>query len=139
MVRILLVPSTMRHIIFAALWMGAAGCLFEPAHRVGSMTVVWSVESTFDPRACDVHGATEAIVEVYYENGGLATRELASCDRFQLTILLDRDYYSARVILTAPRLVSVSTSANVPPLFVSIDRDTRVDVDFPSSSFFASR
>lgn len=128
----------MRRIILAALLVGAAGCLFEPARRYGSATLVWSVQSTFDPRACDAHGATEAIVEVYDENGALATRVRASCDRFQVTILLDRDFYSARVVLVDPRLAPVSTSANVPPFFVSVDRDTRVDVDFPSSSFFAT-
>ena len=106
--------------------------------RPGTASIRWSVEGSFDPRACDAHAAASAAVDIYYAGGGLASSVTPYCTDFGASVSLADGSYTASVTLIDPRGAPVSTTVDVPPFNVTSNYDTPVDVDFPPDSFLVA-
>jgi hypothetical protein len=106
--------------------------------RPGTTSIRWSIEGSFDPRACDAHGAASAAVDVYFSGGGLATSVTPYCSDFGANLTLADGFYTVSITLLDRNGAPISTTVNVPPFRVSANLDTPVDVDFPADSFFVA-
>src|SRR5258708_18310725 len=128
----------MRSVIVGSACLVLSSCIIE--HRVyhapGTATIRWSVEGSFDPRACDAQAAATAAVDVFYADGGLVASATPYCSYFDEGFALGDGWYSAAVTLLDRNGAPVSTTVRVPPFSVRSDFDTPVEVDFPPSSFY---
>ncbi len=119
----------------------AVGCIFvhddtSPRVVTGTVTIRWSVESSFDPGACGFHRADRMEIVVRDDLGRVVTQTNPPCSAFNTTLELPAGRYAASLTLLDAASNPVSTTLDTAPFDVLGGRGEMVDTDFPADSFF---
>ena len=104
--------------------------------RAGSLTLRWSVDGSFDPRACDAFGVANARIDIYDAGGQPLTTTFVDCRAFTATIDLNAGRYSARIEMVDGGNQARSTSVPIQPFTIVSGTNLNIDSDFPRDSFF---
>ena len=104
--------------------------------RAGSVTFRWSVDGSFDPRACDAFFVENARIDLYDANGTPITTTFVDCRAFTATINLAPGRYSARIEMVDVNNEPRSTSLPIQPFTIVSDTNLNIDSDVPRDSFF---
>jgi hypothetical protein len=104
--------------------------------RSGSVTFRWSVDGSFDPRACDAFFVDSARIDLYDANGAPINTTFVDCRAFTATINLAPGRYSARIEMVDVNNEPRSTSLPIQPFTIVSDTNLNIDSDFPRDSFF---
>lgn len=117
----------------------ASGCIIEHhasgwASDEGELTVEWTLDDSFDPRACRDFGARTVELLVHDWDGELVADVQAHCDDFSLTIDLADGTYSIDVTLLDGSGRTASTTLPLDDVDVYAGDETFIPVDFPVDS-----
>lgn len=104
--------------------------------RVGSVTLRWSVDGSFDPGACDAFAVANARIDIYDANGQPISTTFVDCRAFSATIDLNAGRYSARLEMVDEANSPRSTSLPIQPFTIVSGTNLNIDSDFPRDSFF---
>jgi hypothetical protein len=104
--------------------------------RAGSVTFRWSVDSSFDPRACDAFAVANARFDIYDANGAPIATHFTDCRNFTATFDLAPGRYSARIQMVDSGNQPRSTSLAIAPFTIISGTNLSIDSDFPRDSFF---
>jgi hypothetical protein len=102
----------------------------------GSVTFRWSIDGSFDPRACDAFFAQNARFDLYDINGSPITTSFVDCRAFTATFDLNPGQYSARIEMVDSAGNPRTTSLPIQPFTVTSGTNLNIDTDFPRDSFF---
>jgi len=117
------------------------GCYGESTTTVvvvgtGSVTLRWSIDGSFDPRACDAFYVASARIDLYDVNGRPIRTAFVDCRQFSAQFDLTEGTYSARIEMTDPAQQPRSTSIPIQPFAIIGGTNLNIDTDFPRDSFF---
>lgn len=121
----------------------ASGCVIDAdsPSQVGTLTVLWTVDNTTDPAACDFYARDPFLgmdfeFLIYDVSDILVAEAQADCADFGLSLRLDRGLYNATATMVDP-ITDDALSTSLPLDRVEIFRrtETTLDIDFPPSSF----
>jgi hypothetical protein len=138
--------NKLHYLVVATLLGGAAaatGCTGDAAVEVstvpagvGSLTLHWSIDGSFDPFACDAFAVANARVDIYDFEGVPISTTFVDCRAFSATFDLSPGRYSARIEMVDSANVERSTSVPVEPFTIVAGTNLNIDTDFPRDSFF---
>jgi hypothetical protein len=126
--------------LFVALLLGATGCEVHThdssyaADDEGTLAVDWTLDDSFDPRACDDFRATDLELVIYDDRDHVVDRFRAPCDDFSADIDLLDGVYSIDATLLDRSSEDATTTVSVDGLDVYAGEDTPVHIDFPLDS-----
>lgn len=107
----------------------------------GEMTLLWTVDNTEDPGACDYYALDPSVgmdleLVVFDNAGRTVVVDQFACESFGVTITLRSGWYDAEVTMVDP--ISAEAASTTLPLYdieVLPREEIVLDVDFPPSSF----
>jgi hypothetical protein len=107
----------------------------------GDMTLLWTVDNTVDPGACDFYALDPATgmdleMVLFDDAGRTVLQDYVPCENFGHSVRLRSGWYHAEVTMVDP-ITNEPLSTTLPLEDIRVVRDTEVelDVDFPASSF----
>lgn len=115
---------------------GGEAVVYTTPAGPGSVTIRWSIDGSFDPRACDAFFVANARIDLYDANGAPITTSFVDCRAFTATFDLAPGYYSARIEMVDGASNPRSTSLPLEPFTIVSGTNLNVDTDFPRDSFF---
>jgi hypothetical protein len=101
---------------------------------LGTLTLEWSVDDSFDRDACDDFGADYLELIVYDFRGRTAAEYEPRCDDFEVSIDLPADEYSIDATLIDRRDRTVTTTVALDDVDVYDGDETLLQIDFPVDS-----
>lgn len=104
--------------------------------QTGTVTFRWSVDSSFQPAACDAFAVAKTRVDLYNANGTPISTTFVDCRSFTATFELIAGRYSARLQMVDGANQPRSTSLAIAPFTVAIGTNLGIDSDFPRDSFY---
>lgn len=102
--------------------------------RIGRLTVVWTVEGSASPSACNAVAADAFELTLYDATGRAFDTIVANCEDFVLSVDLPSGTYSADATLIDVADRSASTTIALDGLRVVSGTELTIDTDFPLSS-----
>lgn len=123
-----------------ALALGLAGCEVhayaddDAYYDEGSLSIDWTLDDTYDPRACDDYDAYDLELILYDARGGVASRLTRPCDDFGVSIDLLDGVYSLDATLVDRGGHDVTTTLALDDIDVYAGEDTPISIDFPQDS-----
>lgn len=126
--------------LLVALALGAAGCEVHTHSRsyvvddIGTLAVDWTLDDSFDPRACDDYGAHDLELAVYDDRDRVVDRLRVPCDDFAVAVDLPDDVYSIDATLLDRSGVDATTTVSVDDIDVYAGEETPLHIDFPLDS-----
>jgi hypothetical protein len=122
-----------------ALALGAAGCEVHTRDSYvgddeGTLAIDWTLDDSFDPRACDDFEARDLELVIYDDRDHVVDRISVACDDFSADIDLLDGVYSIDATLIARSGDDVTTTVSVDNIDVYAGDDTPVHIDFPLDS-----
>ena len=101
---------------------------------VGQLTLLWSIDGTTDPGACDFYGADRLELVIFDEVALLEEIE-APCEDFGVTVDLLDGFYEAEATLVDPADASVTVTEEINNMDVVAETELVIELDFPVGSF----
>jgi hypothetical protein len=126
--------------LFAALALGATGCEVHThgdsyvSEDEGTLAIDWTLDDSFDPRACDDFAARELELVIYDDRDGVVDRFQAPCDDFSAAVDLLDGVYSIDATLLDRLGDDVTTTVSIDGIDVYAGDETPVHIDFPLDS-----
>jgi hypothetical protein len=102
----------------------------------GTVTLHWSVDGSFDPRACDAFAVAHARVDIYDYGGAPISTTFVDCRAFAATFELQPGTYSARLEMVDSAQQPRTTSLPINSFNVVSGTNLNIDSDFPADSFY---
>lgn len=117
------------------LGLSLSGCLIHvDDHDDGTLSVTWSLDSTFDPEACLDFGASSLELVIYDDYGDVVDDPVLRCADFGVSIDLPEGEYALDATLLDRSGRSVSTTLQLEGIDVVEGYEEPLEIDFPIDS-----